>query len=580
MPYFYGSKLLDPSLPAELSGLVSDLARFQELCASFSATDVAQGDPRRTELRDLHETLLLGARALLPAAPGHVSEAEARLALLHGVRLTEHYEASVLGSTPLIDTAGSTTLRAFRTDVSTGTAGLREAATRAFSPTAEEIARLDALEQHELQQLHLRQAVMTGLDALFPLESAQDVHALFLALYPQAPVVAGEVEVVRTGTSLLFALMYTDGVLDAPASPSRGPVEQAEVSSFLREIGTDRQAQFAHFPMFGSFRGEDADPELLSSVAEAASLSASHVAQTLTTMVTTLRRQQLDQFLVHDLWGHQWQSLLLPFEDQYQALARFGEVPSVDERYGAPGEISVSLKNVVERAGPSLRIDDVIPWLRAVSATRLPLALSGLIAELLADVVEFKYLASDPDRSDELISSSPFKDFPSKLDLTLKDLRIYVGFATRGLRALYERPVEQRALEASLAAACPDLTAEHRAAAVAVIVEATGAWLEGPASATWQCRETAEGLEVNLYTRLGLSLLGLHGVVTDLYRRLSQSERRYAPQLRDFRDLMVLATGSFYQHDPVANLWHLDEFLALHFEVLLDRLLGELHRSA
>ena len=580
MPHFFGSKLLDPSLPAALADLVGDLARFQELSESFAPQDAAPGDARHTELRELHDTLLVGAQTLLPAVHGQVSKADARLAVLHGVRLTEHYETSVLGNTPLIDTAGSTTLRTFRTDATADTPALREAAVRAFSPSAEALERLDVLEQQELSQLHLRLAVMAGLDAAYPLETARDVHALFVGLYPDAPVVPGEVGVVRTGTSLFFTLMHTDGVLDAPASPQRGPEEQAKVSSFLREIATDRQTQFAHFPVFGSFVGERADPSLLSRVAAAGGLTPSQVAPILTTMVTTLRRQQLDQFLVHDLWGHQWQSLLLPFEDQYRALAGFGDVPSVEERYEAPGEVPVSLKELVERAGLPLRPDEVTPWLRAVSAARLPLALSGLIAELLADVVEFKYIATDPERSHELLSSSHFKDFPTKLDLTLKDLRTYLGFATRGLRALHTRPAEQRALQASLSAACPQLTSEQAEEVVAVVVEATGRWLQGPARATWQCHPTADGLEVNLYTRLGLSLLGLHGALNTVYQRLSATKRRYAPELRDFRDLLVLAAGAFYQHDPVANLWHLDEFLALHFEVLLDDLLAELQRSA
>ena len=84
------------------------------------------------------------------------------------------------------------------------------------------------------------------------------------------------------------------------------------------------------------------------------------------------------------------------------------------------------------------------------------------------------------------------------------------------------------------------------------------------------------GGRVNQFARQALNLLGLHGALVRCYQALEAAAVRYPPPVRDFRDALVFTTAAFYQQDPARNVWHLDEFVALHFRPCLGRFLDAL----
>jgi len=589
VPLFVSHRLYDPLLPLEYLDLLRKLDRFAQLADELQGHPPSSpNDSRPERLRRHHADLLELSVDLLPPRPDLIHERAAAKAFAEGAMRLLHYERSVLGGGEFQDTLGSRTLSAFRCDLADPTeaeaerwvAAVRSACALDDAAWAEVQANLEP----ELAALAERHALVDAIEALHPLEAGSPenparVLALFERLYPGHPLREGEVDLIRTGSSLFFCVPWDKEEL-VDCAPRDASEEQA-LAEFLRRLNDTQQLYFAHFPVFGFFRGEQADPSLVAELAERCGLSAKRVAETLTSMVTILKSSEVDKFIVHDAWGHQWQAHLLPFEDDMQRVGTFEQLPGLDEAVPAPaGEEEPSRLSEVCRAALELLAEGgAIPpthwdrYLRGAIGSRIGAGMSGLIAEMLADVVEYKLVSLGGAVADELESSSYFKALPTKLDLTLPDLRLFFRFALRGFRDFCDDDA---------GTLCEALVREEGAepAAAAAVVESfrdrTASLLDDLFAPRFHYQATDQGVRVNLFPRLALNLLGLHGALVACYERLERDQRDYPYPLSGFRDLLVLSTAAFYQQDTRGNLWHMDEFLAHYFEPLLDRLLAEL----
>ena len=272
MPLFVSNRLYDPLLPLDYLDLLRKLDRFAQLADELQGHPPSGSNDRRPErLRRHHDDLLELAETLLPPTPDLVHERAAAKAFAEGALLLLHYERSVLGGTEVMDTLGSRTLSAFRCDLADPSeaeaerwiAAVRQACALDDAAWAEVEANLEP----ELAALAERHALIEAIDALYPLEpgSAQgpaQVLALFDRLYPGHPLREGEVDLIRTGSSLFFCVPWRGEEL-VDCAP-RDEAEERALAEFLRRLNTTQQLYFAHFPVFGFFRGEQADAGLLS----------------------------------------------------------------------------------------------------------------------------------------------------------------------------------------------------------------------------------------------------------------------------------------------------------------------------
>lgn len=589
MPLFVSNRLYDPLLPLEYLDLLRKLDRFAQLADELQGHPPGSpNDSRPERLRRHHADLLELSVDLLPPTPDLVHERAAAKAFAEGALLLLHYERSVLGGGEVLDTLGSRTLSAFRCDLADPTEEEAErwvsAVRRACQLDDAAWAEVQANLEPELAALAERHALVDAIEAMHPLEAGSPenparVLALFERLYPGHPLKEGEVDLIRTGSSLFFCVPWDKEEL-VDCAP-RDDVEEQALAEFLRRLNDTQQLYFAHFPVFGFFRGEQADPTLVAELAERCGLSEERVSENLTTMVTILKSSEVDKFIVHDAWGHQWQAHLLPFEDDMQRVGTFEQLPALDEAVPAPaGEQEPSRLIEVCRAALELLAagEAVSPshwdrYLRGAIGSRIGAGMSGLIAEMLADVVEYKLVSLGGEVAEELESSSYFKALPTKLDLTLPDLRLFFRFALRAFRDFCDGDAD--ALREALVR-----EADAEPAAAAKVVESfrdrTASLLDDLFAPRFHYTATDKGVRVNLFPRLALNLLGLHSALVACYERLERDQRDYPYPLSGFRDLLVLSTAAFYQQDPRGNLWHMDEFLAHFFEPLLDRLLAEL----
>lgn len=560
MPELRQESLHQNRLPLGYLPLVRHLDRF--------ISDSLQLRPRKDEadddeigaLRQQHDELMAEALTFFRESGGMSDLPASKWAVALGLYRCTFYEETVLGEPSLVDTCGSLTLRDFAVDTAQGPA--------ARAALAEWLdADLDALArtvQPELDSLAFRHALMAALETRHPLgdggASDEAVLALFGELYPGHPFEAGEVQIIRTATGIFFCLRFEGLAMVTPQWAKRGAAQRTEVEAFLRRWSKFKQRYYAHFPAFGFFRGDQAAPELLHHLAEATNRNVAEVADALTTMVTILQASEVDKYIVHDAWGHQWQSLLFRFEETYRAVAGYDKLPELT--WQPPG-LDASLKSLVERGvqdGVNEAIAEFDAYLRATVEKRLLHSLAGLVAEVLADVVEYKFILLHPEQAEELLSSSFFKDLPTKLDLTLWDLPWYFKIALRG----FEQLVEKEAVRDEVAAAFPQLDHHAVREVIDAFAQRASELLDFDFRRSLHYEVEADELVVNAFCRVALNFLAMQAVFNDVYDRLRREPAPTRPEIDRFHDVLVFATASFFELDWREHFWLVDEFLS-HF---------------
>lgn len=571
MSHFTDDALYETRLPKDFLPMLRALDAFDQLIERAKESPAPAREALIEELQALHDTLEEQGRHHMAPDEGVVSDDAARHAFAAGVLRLVHYRATVEHPhLPLVDTCRSHTLNAFEADAGPDDEdALRDRLKARLGFDDDTLAAIDAEIAGELDALKLQHQIVAAVETLHPLDGDADAqnasaYALFTRLYPGHPLRPGDVSIIRTSAGFFFAIPYDDNALTVPDFEDRPAQERQQVADFIDRLGGFQQRYYAHFPSFGFFRGEQADPALLESLVEATGEPLAHIATTLTTMVTVLPLAKIDQYIVHDVWGHYWQALLFDFESTYREVAAYIELPALE------GPALDALNAAIDDEPDALaRWEDA---LEVLMIRRLNLALAGLLAEVLSDAVEYKLLTLRPDLSPLMPSSSLFKHLPAKLDLTMHDLPHYFRLALGSLRHL-ERDAHREALTVAAQGHRPDASPEAVQRAVDAVIERTADWIERVYHPSFQLRAHEDHVELNVFARIALNYLSLHIALNDLHKRMREYTAPEGAPLRGALDLMVFAVASFFEDHRVSNFWHLDEFLTLHFEPLLHRFL-------
>ena len=142
-------------------------------------------------------------------------------------------------------------------------------------------------------------------------------------------------------------------------------------------------------------------------------------------------------------------------------------------------------------------------------------------------------------------SSSTFKDFPSKLDLTLRDIPYYFQQSTKVFRLWAKKEKRQERTVMQLVR----LGASERAARTAVqnAVEVWNDLTIFEYSPKLMSRIDSKGTQqTNLLGRLMLNFTSMHAAVVDACRRSETVSTGDLP-LRGFKELMVLSASVFFR---------------------------------
>ena len=572
------------NIPSSWEPVLERLKKFEMLAQQIIKAKKEQKTDLSETLKTFythHDALMADTRARLRHALTHYNdEATLDAAFVEAVWLSiEHYPALVHHpEIENLDTAGSKIFTLFTPDAP-ATPGKRESLKtqlqRAFDLDSETVDKLNRQLSTRTSPLRHRHEIMKSLETRFNLVSNNpqldaDVLQLFRSLYPDAPFVTGEVKLVKTSSALYFCLptepqektqassISADERSKAHKTPQR---PTAYYEKFLRKIW--EVEPFAHFPVFGTFNAEDLDLTFRQEIAADTELSLELVTSTLTRMVGVLPLAELDKYLIHDTWGHQWQESLLDFEEPYTELTLFKRPLSLTETASVFGEQTSFADTFIKTKAGTIALDSekLQQFIDAELYERAIIAFTPILAEMLADVVEYKFLELHPEQEHLLPSSSLLKAFPSKLDLTLVDLRTCFVHASEVFQNWITSESTQQQLHKEICEKLdiPDKATKHQELShvLSAAVELCKAQLLSFYQPEWTWETTEDGdLKLNAFSFAALNFLRIHTALIQTYEDLSQIDVPYG-----FKDILVLAMGTFFERKPQENIWRLDSFL-------------------
>jgi hypothetical protein len=230
----------------------------------------------------------------------------------------------------------------------------------------------------------------------------------------------------------------------------------------------------------------------------------------------------------------------------YSEIARFADPLNLSESAAASPAGGMTFGECFTGTGAGVALDRqrFRQFVAGEVSERLPVALSAVLAEVMADVAEFKFLADHPDQHGLLPTSSRFPLFPAKLDLTFQDIPFYFNQATKVFRQWARQPVQRERTVRQLVSRGASEAAAERA-----VAEALAIWEElagGFYAAVLDWKPTGDGhLQVNAFTRVVLNFVGLHRAVLETYREVGELSPADLP-LKSFRDLLVIGASVFF----------------------------------
>ncbi len=574
------------NIPGSWEPILERLKKFEALAQQINKEKKEQKTDSSETLKRFythHNELMVSTRALLKEASTHSDDETLDTAFVEAVWLSlEHYPTLVHHpEIENLDTAGSKIFTLFTPDAPTASDAqdkLKSELQHAFNLDSETVDRLTEHLSIRTRPLQHRHQIMKSLETHFNLVSDNpkldaDILQLFRSLYPDSPFEIGEVKLVKTSSALYFCLPPEPREQTQESSPSADERRKenntpqrskAYYEKFLRKIW--EVEPFAHFPVFGTFDAEHLDLNLRQKIAADTALPLELITSTLTRMIGVLPLGELDKYLIHDTWGHQWQESLLDFEEPYTELTSFKRPLSLVETASVLGQQTSLVDTFVKTEAGTIELDPVKlqQFIDAELYERAIIAFTPILAEMLADVVEYKFLELYPEQEHLLPSSSLLKAFPSKLDLTLVDLRTFFVHASEIFQNWVASEATQQQLHKEICEKLdiPKDTIKHQELSeiLSTAVELCKKQLHSFYQPEWAWESVKVGeagyLKLNAFSFAALNFLRIHTALIQTYKDLSQIKTPYA-----FKDILVLAMGTFFERNPQQNIWQLDSFL-------------------
>ena len=569
-------------VPRRWEPIIERLSSFVQL-----ELDVCKGRPERPtaederRLRELHDELVIESADLLEpsAIENQPTELDAEI-FARAVFVLMKLETSIAADQDsVLDTAGSDTLHSFEADFRASPdecAKMRRALQSMPGMSQHLLDRVEEQVEADAIDANRKLSVVKAIRDEFGLWKSdpslrENIFRFFDTCYPDTGITVDEVELIVTGSMIFFCLPFSDTDFQTERFQAASEDEQAPVRQFLGRVKRFSQWQFAHFPVFGFLKGEDLPDEILSRLAARSELSIPIVSREIGRLTAIVPLKQVDKYVVHDVWGHGWQASLLRYDGLYEQLARYAQPLSLDEPTRIPSGDRIRLGDCFEGRGENLRLNETTfrSFVQSKIIERLPVAMTPVLAEVIADIAEFKYTELRPDNPEALLSSSLLKIFPSKLDLIVQDVPFYFRQATKAFRLWTNLEKRQHQTADQLIAAGASPTAARREVDRAIAI-----WQELEAT-TYEAQLRAEvdgdELKINIMTRLALNFLGLHRAKLHAYQWIREKCVGNLP-LKSFRDLLLISAAVYFEADPPRNIWRVDEFVTLRIEPLCEQL--------
>ncbi len=585
MPYriFRQENGFSLNLPENIREIALNLSQFIVIYDRLKL--IAESNPERATLRleldDIHAKLLNQSATLLDSdSVPAVSLKKIPLIIGQALRFMLSLEGAIGISQECVDTYGSECLKHYRTELKKdfkSRQALMQKVKTLLGLSFDELEHLRQTEQKLLEGASRKQSIVKTICRMFAIEKdnpqlQKSTEELFQYIYGDVPLPPNDLKIIVSGTMIFFCLPFDEKTrLYQQQKLSSLPAQQQDkIAAFMKRLAGFKQQQFAHFPVFGFIRGDAMHPDFLESLTNELPYSTELVRRELDSIFTVLPHDAVDKYLFHDVVGHSWQASMLSFEDFYTRMASY--------HTGFEQETLSDGKNLYDFILMASEQEDfserLTAWLLQCFEQRLAVSMAPVVAEILADIAEYRFIDLYPQLADKMPSSSLFKWSPTKLDFLVEDVRFYFSQAGKSFRLWLERPERSQLMADELQRlGLTDSKTQQ-------IIDQVRTSLENLRTSVWDHQylyqdEGKAGPIINLPFKMALNFLSLHVVISKVYGDLKGLPQARNGIMHGFVELMLLSIGLYFESDPKSALWTLDEFAQIHFVEMIKKLFAE-----
>lgn len=587
-PPFY-ARPVDANSPVPVGEGLAEARALVELLNVHSYTEMGHATPdgqrRLAELEARLQRALAVPVLTAQTDPRRGTHGrEAAVAFARAFRLSALYPDTVGAGDDVIATLAVPTFSAVRpppTDPARHAAALLDLCRRTGLDAVDR-ASIEAEAAGAARKLSRRQALVGLLRArLRPdpghVPTSADAHRFFSFLFPDHPLQLGEVEVVATQSCVYFCILSQEQFVQTASFLARAEPARARTADYLKRLRQFNFYNFAHFPAFTSFEAREMDPADLDELGRATDLARAELVALLNTVVFIEERDNLEKYLVHDSWGHYWQADLTGLGTLYHRMASLHLPLSPSDAVRLDDDKLLSFLDLVYlRRDGSLVFDEALARRYAVAWTqeRFQALLAPIVAELAADMIEYRARAQCRAAGLELPSSSVFAHHPAKLDFAWADLSFFVK-ALKRVNTLYEKDGTQRDSFMERARLLFQLKYRRNYPAVAspeALDTEMGKVLARLLAIFHEVQEADLGMSLenlNAFSRVFLNLLRVAITLNAIVHEQLEGAR---PHIAPYFQTLVMFIVKYFEHDPSQGFWTLDETLAAHAVPLMEAL--------
>ena len=583
---------LDPSL----AGPCADARALVELLNVESYTQMGHVEAdRKTRLAELESRLehaLARPAVLTKDTPWGAADWEAAYAFAQAYRLSALYPDTVGVEGDIIATLPAPTFSCVhpaRPDPARHAAVFRLLCERTGLDDADRAA-IEAEADDAQRKLARRHRMVGLLRAELRPDPAQratsaDAHRFFSFLFPDHPLQPGEVEVVATESCIYFCILSNDAFAKTETFLARDEAARKSVADYLKRLRQFNFYNFSHFPAFTSFDAREMDPAHLDLLGGQMGLARAELIALLNTAVFIEERDNLEKYLVHDSWGHYWQADLTQLGTLYDRMASLQLPLSPSDTARVDDKLLSFLDLVYLRRDGALVFDEALARRYAAAWTqeRFQPLLAPVIAELAADMIEYRARTECGAAGLELPSSSLFAHHPAKIDFAWADLSFFVKSLKR-VNTLYQKDDELKAGFVERARLLFRLKYRRNYAAVtsppALEAELTKV-LERLLAIFNEVQETDMGIKlevvtaadgcprINAFFQVFLNMLQIGMTLNGVIHGQLENAR---PHLAPYFQTLIMFIVKYFERDPLHGFWTLDETLATYAVPLMETL--------
>ncbi|MEM7773706.1 MAG: hypothetical protein AAF327_24780, partial [Cyanobacteria bacterium P01_A01_bin.37] len=399
---------------------------------------------------------------------------------------------------------------------------------------------------------------------------------LFQSLFGAVPLPLAALDCIYTDTQLYFCIAYEgDRLSNKELWETLTFDEQHRLTSFFQSLSQFSFESFRRFPTFGACQPGHISGDWCDRLATVTGMTTSDIRTRISRTTGVMPTAKAEAFLLHDIWGHNWQFMLTSFISDYDILSHCDEpLRARETAYTSDGPLTCG--DLFALQGDEVVLDEerATLFFHGEVQQRLGLLFTHLIGELVADVAEFKFIWDYPHAANQLLSSSVFKDKPAKLDLGLGDvdflfLKVLQPLLSVQLSVLDETCLEHDLLDDWRRVENNSLSLQVKVSLKQAIARLYECFLRDY-SATYL---PTLGEDTSLFSEMVSNLLYLQNAINALYTDLPKETSL------PFQDLLILFIGVFCSHDSYAEFWDVDNAIASYF-VPCWNILNQMHDSA